>query len=781
MLDLDEPTGRAPQREHHERWWLVGAAAALLAVVVSLVVWAEEDPPSNVDEPTTTTPAVPPITDVDTDQADDSEGASGPAEIARDFLIAISQHDAGAAWRSVAPNAAISIATPFNPTEVVERGITLRDQLAWLEAWDWRWDDPSCSAEVHSVRGFVISSDTTIQYDTTVTCTAEARYRLSDVDGTSQDAGLRLYALDDRIVYGVETSLDDGQLIWTPSWSSFVDWAETNHAEESANIWTDDGPVLSQQAASIVEELVREYVDTASSLVDASAGVTPPIAEFVGAVSAHDADTAAALVADDAGPIEVAPGSVLNDGTSAALSDQLRWLEAFGWTWEDVACTDPAVARDRVFCRFDQRNRLTEATETEIPSWATFIVADGRIRSVTVDDDKDNYSGAAFMPYYSWVRSEYPDDWRVMWTHGGSITPVLNEESARLMDEHLTEYIASLQNGDLAVARAYIEAYNERDIPTLTSLATDAERLFTELTDQSDPAAYFAWLDAFDWRWTDPGCHLEGDVVLCRMAETNKLIEFTGIEASSVIRFTITDGLVDDMAVTSVSPQYSTEAFEPFVEWVAATYPDDAVVMWNFDGGCCGPNLTDAAIALFAARLDEWTSADPPTATHQRFLEAQASGDVDTMVATLAPDVGVDQLWATEPDDLAPLARLLAGLGWQWNSRTCSVGVPDTEGAVPVLRCVTSPTTSFDEITIRPAVVTFESTAAGIASVSSGVMVEQISDDLAPFFDWVSTAYPSESGQLLSDRGGATAPVLSDVAVARLIEVADEYRARDGA
>jgi hypothetical protein len=81
----------------------------------------------------------------------------------------------------------------------------------------------------------------------------------------------------------------------------------------------------------------------------------------------------------------------------------------------------------------------------------------------------------------------------------------------------------------------------------------------------------------------------------------------------------------------------------------------------------------------------------------------------------------------------------------------CSVRVPDTDSAVPVLRCVTSPTTSFDDITIRPAVLTFESTATGIASVSSGLMADQISEDLAPLYDWIRTAYPTESGQLLSD------------------------------
>jgi hypothetical protein len=358
-----------------------------------------------------------------------------------------------------------------------------------------------------------------------------------------------------------------------------------------------------------------------------------------------------------------------------------------------------------------------------------------------------------------------------------AIVPIVTRDAAELMDARLTEYIAAYAaaaaaaEADVKLAEAFIRAYNDRDVPTLHSVAADPPALFADIADASDPTTHFAWLDAFDWRWEEPECDVDGAGVVCLVHVRNKLTDASGVERWDVIRFSTADGLVEDMTEVNDDDEYWARALEPFVEWVAATYPEDLRVMWTFGSGIA-PNQNDTTIPLFAAHLDEWSSSDPlPTPAHRAFVAAQAGGDLETMSGLLAPDVVVDQLWASSVEELPHLSRLLTGLAWDWNIQSCSIS------AQPGIACVADPTWRLDDrdIGASPLVVEFEITSAGIASVSTGTWFERSAAGLAPLFEWIRAAHPEAAGSLLAERDGTTVPVLSDAAVGQLLDLVDEF------
>jgi hypothetical protein len=220
---------------------------------------------------------------------------------------------------------------------------------------------------------------------------------------------------------------------------------------------------------------------------------------------------------------------------------------------------------------------------------------------------------------------------------------------------------------------------------------------------------------------------------------------------------------------------------EPFVEWVAATYPEDLRAMWRFGSGGISANRNDTTIPLFEAHLDEWSSSDPlPTPAHRAFLAAQAGGDIETMGALIAPDVVVDQLWASSAGELPGLSRLLTGLAWDWNLQSCSVSRDDPDPVRTGISCVAAPTWRLDDrdIDVPSTIVDFEFTSAGIASVSTGPWLERSAADLAPLFDWIRTVHPDVADALLAEREGTTVPVLSDASVDQLLGLVDEFLAR---
>jgi hypothetical protein len=357
------------------------------------------------------------------------------------------------------------------------------------------------------------------------------------------------------------------------------------------------------------------------------------------------------------------------------------------------------------------------------------------------------------------------------------------------MDARIIEHItaradaAAAAEADVELAEAFIEAFNARDESTLGALSADPQVIATELFDTTDVATYFAWFDAYDWRWAEPECAVDVDLVVCHVRVRNKLTDAGGVERTDIVRFSTADGLIEDIRIVENDGEYSTRALEPFIEWVAAAYPEDLRAMWNFEPGCCSANRNETTIPLFASHLDEWTSGiERPAPAHRALLDAQAAGDVETSRNLLAPDATVDLLWATSVDDLPGLSALLSGLEWSWNVQSCSVSRDEPDPVRTGISCVATPTWRLAnrDIDVPSTIVDFEFTSAGIASVSTGTWFERSAAGLAPLFDWIRTAHPDEAASLLAERDGTTAPVLSDAAVGQLLELVGEYLADAG-
>lgn len=157
--------------------------------------------------------------------------------------------------------------------------------------------------------------------------------------------------------------------------------------------------------------------------------------QFYAALNDRDLATLQTLMGDDG----VYDGIPVED-----MPAHLTALEAWDWTWKEVAC-EPEPADAGVRCEIAVRNRLTELTGTELSGSSLFTMIDGTIDRVDLDQlDFSDYSPNAFMPFQTWVSENHPDDYQTIWEENDSFrqTP----ESAALLDQHLTEYIREFRS-----------------------------------------------------------------------------------------------------------------------------------------------------------------------------------------------------------------------------------------------------------------------------------------------------------------------------------------------
>lgn len=434
-FDLGDRPLVAVDDERRERWWLVVGVAATVALVVSLLVaTAFGDSPQPADEPETTVPDATPVV----------EAADRDVRRAYDFIAALNDADAEAAGALIEPGAPISIA-PMSPIETIDKGVTLEGQIAWREAWHWRWEEPSCRVDeqrstpdvidaenIPTPRGADVGEgrpDVFVEFDTIATCTFTSRNRLGGLTDRPQFGSLRLRLLDGRITHAEGSTTGDE---WRPVIRPFLDWAEAERAEDWAKAWDEGGPLLTVESAVVERRVLDEYV--------ALNGDDPSLRrayEFMAAVNSHDAAAASALVAPSA-DVEVVPDG--NDGDGVAPLDvQFAWQDAFDWQWAEYHCVSPTARL--VNCNFVHRNRLLDHEGRQLRGGAVFSIGDTGIERITWSAEWDSY-GDALEQFVEWVNTHHPDEAVQIW-YDGNDGAVISTEAANTLSVNLDRYLAA--------------------------------------------------------------------------------------------------------------------------------------------------------------------------------------------------------------------------------------------------------------------------------------------------------------------------------------------------
>jgi hypothetical protein len=180
------------------------------------------------------------------------------------------------------------------------------------------------------------------------------------------------------------------------------------------------------------------------------------------------------------------------------------------------------------------------------------------------------------------------------------------------------------------VARGFMEAFG----------AFDANRVIGYLADDADVSALISsvgevhdgpglrlsisWLEAVGYEQILDACDElstspSGSVVRCsfalhllRSGEIGR-----GPFGGGSLDLTVRDGKIDRASSMSwdFEKEFSPQVWEPFVEWVSTTYPQDAAVMYA-DGSYSSVRLSDASIRLWERH----------TKGYVRYVEKQADG-----------------------------------------------------------------------------------------------------------------------------------------------------------
>lgn len=412
-----------------ERWWLVAGVAAAVALIVSLLVTTTaDDDPVPADDPDTTI-SVESTLDESADAVDTAE----------DFIAALNAYDTAAVRTMVAPDAPFSVAH-VGAEEAVDRAITLKGQIAWREAWEWQWEDSSCSADppLSTPAQASVEPGHTFEYDTIARCTFRSHNRLGDAAERSRDGDLRVYLSDGMITRAHGSTITEE---WRPVVRPFLDWAKGERPEEWATAWDDDlGPLLTVESVAVERGFLDEYL--------ALDGDVRHVYAFISALNRHDVSMARQLVVPGS-TIDVVPPDEEDWYPATDLDVQFRWQAAFGWQWVETACRNSTAAEreiaqvsalGEVRCQFRHRNRLTDATDVAMAGSARFELDAEGITYVWWDANWDAFLGE-LNRVHDWARSSHPSLADRTWIEDDCCVVDVSIDGADALDELYTLYI----------------------------------------------------------------------------------------------------------------------------------------------------------------------------------------------------------------------------------------------------------------------------------------------------------------------------------------------------
>ena len=158
--------------------------------------------------------------------------------------------------------------------------------------------------------------------------------------------------------------------------------------------------------------------------------------QFMAALNEHDADTVAALMAED---------GVFGD-KGEDLRAVIRQDEVLGWAYHVEDCVDrnpkSSMAATNVRCGFAFSNDITRATGTgPYPGNSYhFWIEDGRItRANSSAPTTDLFEDQALVVFWEWMQANHPDDFNDMYY------AYTDEENLAKWEQYLPEFVASME------------------------------------------------------------------------------------------------------------------------------------------------------------------------------------------------------------------------------------------------------------------------------------------------------------------------------------------------
>jgi hypothetical protein len=340
----------------------------------------------------------------------------------------------------------------------------------------------------------------------------------------------------------------------------------------------------------------------------------------------------------------------------------------------------------------------------------------------------------------------------------------------------------------IGVATEYFDARNAFDAAAVFALAAPG----VQNLDGWDPGSLqleFGWFEAFDWYLVEPHCTEEvttdNTVVTCDYLVSNRLSRWLDLVDQTPGSVTLTlenNRIVELHDEWDWTIAYASQAFEPFMAWVAGTYPADVVTLWGT--GTDEPVLSTARNQLFDERLTEYTAgSEPPLANTERYIAARSDGDPAAILGLLTDDATVADMWGVDRAGLPDLLRFFEATGWRWSTAGCPVSsiVATPEVTLECNYYVENVWTDagLGDATPRTAIMKFTMSQEDgrIAAVQNSTSITHLETLLQPWFEWLDSNHPNDADVMYEVVDGIHVPQFTDEALAlfatRTVEFAD--------
>ena len=353
---------------------------------------------------------------------------------------------------------------------------------------------------------------------------------------------------------------------------------------------------------------------------EAAADPTPEsVAQaFVEAIAASDVAAATALLAPEADISNLANGT--DDWQRVFLLREAQGHRLLVRSCESIGANG---ATTTVSCAFDFHDLRSDELGRAPFTGNTFevVVEDGMVLSAQDSVDITVYSEQMWEPFNAWIESTHPDDVDIMYSEDAVVQ--YSDESIQLWDQRTREYVAAVV-GAKQTAAAFLDAFGAFDVDTAGSyLADDADTTRIAPFPVQDFRQALGWLQALDYQQTMGTCDLfavrqSGMQMRCPfdfyMLGSDQMgsAAYSGSHFDVIVR----DGRVDLVMATWNDADFMPEVFQPFTDWLAATYPDDLAMMIDANEN---PLMTDESLALWEQHADEYVEhvlgGAPATAT----------------------------------------------------------------------------------------------------------------------------------------------------------------------
>ena len=206
---------------------------------------------------------------------------------------------------------------------------------------------------------------------------------------------------------------------------------------------------------------------TPSRVIPAEAEALEVATGFLGAFGSFNSERAMTYLADDADITGMTEGKGVE-----GLSLMTSFLQAQGYQQGFTSCEAATLAADTsVHCTFDfHAIRSDEIGRGPFSgSYFDLTVREGEIVRASMYWETEEFSPQMWEPFRNWVSNTYPEDFRVMYTDGGTNFR-LTEESIRLWEQRTREYAKERGTGGQSVRGLLVDYTIDLNTGVMTPL-----------------------------------------------------------------------------------------------------------------------------------------------------------------------------------------------------------------------------------------------------------------------------------------------------------------------